>query len=79
MKKLKMCSGKITNIEKVELIGTINDGYDLWYLDSDSGEIYHNLLFENDLPEAKELMRIVQKLEDNCNEEGIHISLSKKV
>ena len=39
MKKLKMNSGKMINVESIEITGRTNDGFDLWYLDGDTGKV----------------------------------------
>ena len=79
MKKLKMNSGKMINVESIEVTGRTNDGFDLWYLDGDTGKVYHNLSFESDLQEAIELMNIVRKFERLCGEDFIQFTFSKKV
>lgn len=79
MKKLKMNSGKIINIERVEITGRTNDGFDVWYLDRDTGEIHHNLLFKNDLQEAIELVEKVNEFEELCGDDFIQFTFSKKV
>ena len=79
MKELKMCNGDIMCVEKIELTGRLGDGYDIWYLNEETGEIHHNLSFEKDLPEVEELINVMKKLKYKYGETDIFITLSKNV
>ena len=74
-----MNSCKMIKVESIEITGRTNDGFDLWYLDGDTGEVHHNLLFESDLQEAIDLMNIVRKFEKLCGEDFIQFTFSKRV
>lgn len=68
MKKLEMANGKIIDIKSFEISGD-NFGWDIWYIDKED-EPLHNVLFENDLDDAKKLNSIIRTMVENITDDG---------
>ena len=61
MRNMLANSGENIEIEGFEIEGYSSDGYDVWYYGKGGG-VYHNLEFEYDLDEVKELEKLVNEL-----------------
>ena len=53
-------SGQNIEVEGFEIEGYSSDGYDIWYYGKDK-RVYHNLEFEYDLDEIKEIEKLVNE------------------
>ena len=78
MKNLKLNDGRIINIKAFDIDGD-NTGWDVWYFD-EFEECYHNLLFEDDLNEVKELNKLVSEFMNKIPySERVKFSIRKEV
>lgn len=78
MKDLKLNDGRMINIKAFEIEGD-NFGWDIWYFD-EYEKLYHNLLFENDLNEVKELNKLVTEFMSKIPySERVKFSIRKEV
>lgn len=79
MKKLKMANEKIINVKSFEISGD-NFGWDIWYIDKENNEPLHNVLFENDLDEAKKLNSVIRTMIENIpDDERVKFTFTQNV
>lgn len=53
-------SGQNIEVNAFEIEGYSSEGYDIWYYGKDKN-LYHNLEFEHDLDETKEIEKLVNE------------------
>lgn len=78
MKNLKLNDGKTINIKAFEIEGD-NFAWDIWYFD-EFEKLYHNLIFEDDLNEVKELNKLVNEFMNKIPySERVKFSIRKEI